>query len=268
MESDNTLSSPGRSPTRRTFHFALTRGKEDNRRWGRILRKMGHLVTEVECISTRSLMNEKTRVDLEEGLSWADWIVVTSPRAVGHLPKTLEDFYPKVGVVGPRTAKTFSEAFYLPNVVAQRGTGERLGKQLAELPPEEAPKRVLYPSALVPRPQLKKALEDAGILVRIIPIYTVSSAEEPLPLEERVAILSSVDMVIFASPSGVNGFMARMATAGKVETLPPALTLGPTTTSEAKRFGLKVLGEAQERSLGGLLGAIPPGWVPQPRATS
>ena len=96
---------------------------------------------------------------------------------------------------------------------------------------------------------LLDGLRDAGAHVALVAAYrTVVDTATP----EQVAALVAADLVTFSSASTVRHAVAMAAGAP----LPPAITIGPTTTAAADVAGLTVLGEARVPGVPALVDAV------------
>lgn len=126
--------------------------------------------------------------------SGADWLAVTSPRAVravwprGGMPPT------PVAAVGPSTAASVEEAGGTVALVGEAGAGALVAR-LAEMAGGAS---VFFPHAAGAAPSTVAALEKAGAEVKAVAVYeTRPVAPGPDP----------VDAVAFGSPSAVRGWL-------------------------------------------------------------
>lgn len=123
----------------------------------------------------------------------ADWLVITSARAVeavwpgGGMPGT------PVAVVGEATAAAVRDAGGMPAVVGKGGAATLI----EELESDVSDKRVLFPHADGADPSTVERLEAAGAEVVALVVYET----RPVAPEE-----DPVDAVMFASPSAVAGW--------------------------------------------------------------
>jgi uroporphyrinogen III methyltransferase/synthase len=160
-----------------------------------------------------------------------DWLVLTSAHAVAPLFRRLEGELPKVAVVGPATAAALRARGVEPALVARESRQEGL---LAELPSPAG--RVLFAGAEAARPLLPQALDaDVVTLYRTV--------------EERPARFPEGDVVVLASPSAARAFAALGRDL-------PCVSIGPITSAEARRAGLRVVAEAATPDGDGLVAAI------------
>lgn len=123
----------------------------------------------------------------------ADWLVITSRRAVeavwpgGGMPDT------PVAVVGASTAAAVREAGGVPRVIGEGGSSELIERLEAGV----SGKRVLFPHASGADPSTIERLENAGAQVTAMVVYHTHPVSPPG---------DPVDAVIFGSPSAVTGW--------------------------------------------------------------
>jgi uroporphyrinogen-III synthase len=160
-----------------------------------------------------------------------DWVVVTSPRGARELAERRGGDLPLVAAIGPGTAAALREHGIEPALVPAVSTQEGL---VAELP--DHPGRVLFTGAEDARPYLSEALRaDTLVLYRT--------------RELRPADPPEGDLVVLASASAARAFAAlRLGI--------PAVSIGPETTREAEARGIRVVAEAENHDLEGLVAAV------------
>ncbi len=123
----------------------------------------------------------------------ADWIIVTSPRAVlltwpsGGMPDV------PVAAVGASTAAAVEAAGGNVEMAGHSGAGELTAK----LAPMVAGRSVAFPHAASADPSTIELLENSGARVKPIPIYETRSIAPGL---------DPVDVAIFGSPSAITGW--------------------------------------------------------------
>jgi uroporphyrinogen-III synthase len=160
-----------------------------------------------------------------------DWVVLTSRHGIEELFRRLAGPLPRVAVIGPGTAEAAREHGVEPALIPARSTQEGL---LAEFPRPAG--KVLFAGAEDARELLAESL-DADV----VPLYrTVELQPETQP---------DGDAVVLASPSAARAY-------AKTGLGLPCISIGPVTTSEAERLGLKVLAEAEAHHLEGLVEAV------------
>jgi uroporphyrinogen III methyltransferase/synthase len=203
----------------------LTRARESSPALARRLREEGFEVVERPLIRIEPIDGPPIRT------GGYDWVIVTSRIAVDRLFRRLDGSLPPVAVVGPGTAEALREHGVEPALVATESTQEGL---LAELPPPAG--RVLFAGAEGARDLLVRELG-----ADFVPLYrTVQETPERLP---------DADLAVLASASAARALAA-------VRTDLPCVSIGPVTTAEAERSGLRVVAEARDHDLDGLVAAV------------
>lgn len=187
-----------------------------------------------------------------------DWIVLTSPNAVGALLTrlTVLGLYPRLSVraklasVGPATTIALRSSFPEDRVALEPKDDYRAEGLLAAFSDRSlAGKRVLLPSSAASRETLAEGLRRLGAQVDVIAAYATI---EPAGLDTAVArcLEDGFDLALFASPSAVEAF-ARAAGA-RASGLPVAV-IGPTTEATARASGLDVRGVASPSTVEALV---------------
>jgi uroporphyrinogen-III synthase/uroporphyrinogen III methyltransferase/synthase len=163
-----------------------------------------------------------------------DWAVLTSARAVELLLDAVDGPLPPLAVIGPGTAEAARQRGIEPALVAADSTQEGL---VAALRPRLEPgDRVLFAGAESARDVIERELDaDVLWLYRTVP--------------ERPDVFPDGDLVVLASSSA-----ARALASLGVDL--PCVTIGPVTSTEARRVGLRVVSEAASHDLDGLVEAV------------
>jgi uroporphyrinogen III methyltransferase/synthase len=160
-----------------------------------------------------------------------DWLVLTSRNGVEALFRRLDGPLPRVAVVGPGTADALRAHGVEPALVARTSTQEGLA---AELPRPAG--RVLFAGAEGAREVLARELDaDVVLLYR-----TVELRPEAFP---------DADLVVLASASAARSFAALGRDLACV-------SIGPVTSAEAGRHGVRVVAEAEAHDQDGLVRAV------------
>jgi uroporphyrinogen-III synthase len=160
-----------------------------------------------------------------------DWVVLTSRNAVEALYARLDGPLPRVAAIGPGTADALRDHGVRPEVVADVATQEGLAAAL----PRPAG-RVLFPGAEGARDVLARELDaDVVVLYRTIELRPVRFPE--------------ADLVVLASASAARSLAA-------LGLDPDCVSIGPVTSAEAARVGLRVAVEARSHDREGLLEAV------------
>jgi uroporphyrinogen III methyltransferase/synthase len=164
-----------------------------------------------------------------------DWVVLTSARAVEGFFERLEGPLGRVAVIGPGTASALRRHGVEPALVARRSTQEGLLEELRTAIGEARP-RVLFAGAEGARELLPRELE-----ADVVALYRTA--------EERPERFPVADLVVLASASAARSF-ARLG----VDL--PAVSIGPITSAEARRVGVRVVTEAESPDAVGVVAAV------------
>ena len=203
----------------------LTRAAEGSGRLAARLRAAGFDVEECPLVRIERVDGPPVRADGYE------WVVLTSRIGVEELFKRLEGSLPRVAAIGPGTAEALREHGVEPALVPRRSTQEGL---LEELPRPTG--RVLFAGAEGARDLLARELgADVVVLYRTHEL-------RPAPFPEG-------DLVLLASAS------AARALAG-LGVDRACVSIGPVTSEEARRHGLRIVAEAPTSDLDGLVAAV------------
>jgi uroporphyrinogen-III synthase len=199
----------------------LTRPEGRNEKLAAALRPLGHEIVCEPLIAIDSLGDDPIE------LAGYDWLLITSATAARELKRRGRGRAKRVAAIGRATADAFGHADLIPGVSTQEGL-------LAELPRPAG--RVLFAGAEGARRLLVDEL-DADF----VPLYRTRE----LRPEKRL----DPDLVVLASPSAARAF-------AQLELDAPVVTIGPETTGEAERQGLRVAREAQTHDVDGLVDAV------------
>jgi uroporphyrinogen-III synthase len=188
------------------------------------------------------------------------WVVFTSANAsravrermdaLGLAPAALAA---RVASVGPATSRAVLEHFPGLRVEVEPDGDYRAEGLLKALGTRDlAGRRVLLPVSDRARDVLASGLAGRGALVSVVEAYrTVASGSgEALRAELAGGV---VDLVVFASPSAVEGFVASL---GDRAAGHRAAVIGPVTEESARKAGLEVVVVASPSTTEGLLGAL------------
>jgi uroporphyrinogen-III synthase len=211
-----------------TVKVAVTRAAEGTERLSKRLREEGLEVAECALVRIEPIEGAAVRLD------GYDWLVLTSARAVALLFERLVGPPPPVAVVGPGTAEALRQRGVEPALVASRSTQEGLVESLRPLLGPAA--RVLFAGAEGARDVVVRELG-----ADLLPLYRT--------IEDHPEVFPEVDLVVLASASAARAFAA-------LRIKRPCVSIGPVTSAEASRVGLKVVAEAGSQDLDGLVEAV------------
>ena len=222
----------------------LTRTAEGNSEWAARIEAMGGRALSLPCISCQTIQNAGTAAALRKALSGADWLVCTSRRGVQAVAELCPDPLPdsiRIAAVGALTRTTAVSRFGRCDLVGRSGTSTALARELAEVLSGEGPTAGLRVIAATARPaaySLEEQLEPLGIVVKRVIVYeTVPAAEKKH--KQSLAPLN-LDAIVLASPSAVIGLLNIAALAANIQ----IISIGPTTTRQARSLGIEVTAEA------------------------
>ena len=190
----------------------------------------------------------------------AAWLVLTSARTVEALAPYLHVPAPstlRVAVVGPATARAWTELTgTAPDLVA-RGSAAALLKEPALTGPPPAPnaaRRVLLPASALADPALADGLRRAGWEVEQVAAYTTVTADaRDLPSDlERMWVAGGVDAVVLTAPSSTRAILDLLGPPPQGTGL---VAIGATTATAARGLGLTVAAVAPSPTPEGVLQA-------------
>ncbi len=245
--------------------IVITRDAESNANFAaKIIAKGGNPI-EFTTIKNKPLTQTNKFLQTLAKLADYDWLIFTSANgitvffdALQRLGKDARVFASaKIAAIGSETAAKLTEfgvkADFTPNIF----TSKELGKQLIAFTNLKNKKVLLLRSQLA-SDELNKLLESTGAKVDNVPIYTtvtVTVKNKCDPLIEKIK-KGEIDWLTFVSSSSVKAFFeqipAELANSSNIK----VASIGPVTSEQLKRLGLKVDAQASEHTADGLLAAI------------
>ena len=190
----------------------------------------------------------------------AAWLVLTSARTVEALAPYLHVPVPsalRVAVVGPATARAWTELTGAALDLVARGSAAALLKEPAlagPLPAPNAARRVLLPASALADPALADGLRRAGWEVEQVAAYTTVTADAhdlPPNLEDRWAT-GGVDAVVLTAPSTTRAVLELLGPPPQGTGL---VAIGATTAAATRELGLTVAAVAPSPTPEGVLQA-------------
>lgn len=216
--------------------IVITRSQQGNEELAERLRKIGLEPITVETISFAPPDDWKEVDQLLRRMAEFDWVVFTSSTGVRYFGDRMNFLSlplpwkgnPSVAAVGPQTARALSGLGVRTDFVPSGYTTSILGEAL----PAEAGSRVLLLRADIADRELSRRLVGRGFRVEEAAIYRTLPAKGPNP------DITNAGMIVFASPSAVSGFCARM-TQQKLRAAKElkAVCIGPVTEAAARKNG-------------------------------
>ena len=190
----------------------------------------------------------------------AAWLVLTSARTVEALAPYLHVPVPsalRVAVVGPATARAWTELTETAPDLVARGSAAALLKEpelAGPLPAPNAARRVLLPASALADPALADGLRRAGWEVEQVAAYTTVTADaHDLPPDlDHTWATGGVDAVVLTAPSTTRAVLELLGP-------PPQRTglvaIGATTAAATRELGLTVAAVAPSPTPEGVLQA-------------
>jgi uroporphyrinogen III methyltransferase / synthase len=245
----------GRSLAER--RILLTRRPDQSEPLARRLADLGATVVFAPAIEVGAPEDQGPLDEALRDLDQYEWLVFTSPNAVAAVKARLEALGQyglptglKVASVGRTTSEAAMEAFRECPVAlapADDYRAEGLVEAFAKL--DLPPRRVLLPVSDLSRPTLAEGLRALGATVDQRVAYRTSTPED-LASRLQQTLASGIDLVLFASPSAVQGFVDVLG-AGAAGL--PAVAIGPTTAASARLAGMQILAVADPSTVEGLV---------------
>jgi uroporphyrinogen III methyltransferase/synthase len=247
-------------------HVAVTRARAQSSALVAQLTTLGASVAELPAIRIEPLPSDELDALLDERAS-LEVLVLTSRNGADALFTRLADrgldsralAGIRIAAVGSATAEACAAHGITPDIVPPAGARTSLGL-LDELCALGLPSG--WGCGVVRAEQgderFLQGLVDAG--ARVVLARAYRTVVEPAS-DEQVADLLEADVVTFTSESTVRHVLAMLEARGmSVDELPPAVTIGPTTSAAARDAGLYVAGEASDPGIEPLVEAVQ-AWV-------
>ena len=212
-------------PASKRLRVIVTRARAQIEPLAKRVEELGHEVVRCPLIELEPIGPDRIEVGSY------DWVVVTSPFAARELLRRAHGRLPPVAAIGPGTAAALGHAGASVELVPRVSTQEGL---IAELP--RPPGRVLFAGA----ERARRLLADE-LGADFVPLYRTRELRPDPPPEG--------DLVVLASASAAHAFAALGLDL-------PAVSIGPETTSAAEAVGIRVVTEAEQHDLEGLVTAV------------
>ncbi|MBA2276870.1 MAG: hydroxymethylbilane synthase [Chloroflexia bacterium] len=190
-----------------------------------------------------------------------DWVVFTSANGVTPLAQHMHELDRstsqrrwRTAVVGAATRTAVEKAGWDFDLAPEKSTADELVRALDARGIAGA--KVLIPQGNLARPMLVDGLRAADATVVVVQAYRTVPATGADRLARRLAHEGGIDVVMFASPSAVDGFLA--AVGSELAALSGAcfVGIGPTTTAAMRERGLPVHAVAEDPSNSGMVRAV------------
>jgi len=161
--------------------------------------------------------------------------------------------------VGPKTKQVLRQIGVKVRLMPTNFSSQGLADLLSAMDPKG--KRIIIPRSGAANKTAAKLLEDLGMVVEEVPLYTVRSGAVTFAWKEFSDLLwqKKVSAVVFTSASSVNSFFEILA---KVSAATPQLddvtkvvSIGPFTTKELEKRKVKCF-ESEEHTIMGTLDLV------------
>ncbi len=223
--------------TTRARNVVVTRSKQGNRELTRSLREVGF---EVISVDTLSFLPPSDWSELDAALGRLhdyDWLVFTSRLGARFFIRRMEKLVletrwggrPAVAAVGSGTRESLTRAGIRVDFTPSKFLTRKLASEL----PTDRGRKVLLLRADIAEASMRTTLRRRGFSVEEQPIYRTRFVTG-----QAEADMSSVDAILFASPSAIDGFCRRI-TRRTLDSLmtTSVLCIGPVTARAARARG-------------------------------
>ena len=218
---------------------------------GCLLRALEKQGAEVIPIPAIEIQDPADPAPLERAAAEAsayDLVIFTSANAVSQwVKRDPAKITGAICAIGPGTATALRRHKMRPSFVPRRYIAEGLLEALADFP--LAGKRVLIPRAAVARDVIPVELKRRGARVDVVEAYCTVMPPDSVAKAQGI----KADLVTFTSSSTVQNFGKLFS--GKPPRI-PAACIGPITSKTAHELGWRVVIEAEEYTISGLVAAI------------
>jgi len=241
----------------------VTRDAEGNFEVSQKILARGGDAVEFTTIAIKPLTDRDEFLQVLAELTGYDWAIFTSPNgvavffdALSALGKDARVFGPvRIAALGDRTAASLERYGIRADFVPTVFTGYELGIQLAALANLHEKKVLLLRSELASK-ELVEVLQQAGAQVRDVPIYTAVPQQGDVAGLEGQIREGRLHWLTFASPSAVRSFFEQVRPGVVNVSSTKVASIGPVTSRELERLGVRINIEATEHTTDGMLDAI------------
>ena len=196
-------------------------------------------------------------------ISGYDWVIFTSVNGVTIFFQALRELgkdarvlgSARVAAIGEQTASRLAEYGIRADFVPAEFTGKQLARQLAGFTNLRNKKVLLLRSELASN-ELVEFLQQSGALVSNVPIYTAVKTEGRADWLLDKIQKGDVHWLTFASPSSAKIFFEQIPAESVNSSDIRVASIGPVTSEELQRLGVRVDVTAAVHTIGGLLDAI------------
>ncbi len=192
-----------------------------------------------------------------------DWVIFTSPNgvrvffeAMAVLGKDARVFASnRLATLGVKTAATLAQYGIKADFVPTVFTGRELGRQLVAIANLNG-KKVLSLRSELATNDLLEVLETGGAIVQDVPLYTAVPKTGDVEALRRQIEDGQMDWLTFASPSAARNFFDAIPPEAVNASRAKVASIGPVTSEQLNKLGVRVDLTAVEYTTDGLLDAI------------
>lgn len=244
--------------------LVVTRSRKQASELAICLETLGAEVIQAPTIQIETRSGFKEMLTAARHLREFDWVVFTSVNGVDAFLESLQLEHldgrtfgnTKIAAIGPSTAERLGRAFLDVDLLPERYVGEALLEAFKAI--DLSGKRILIPRSEAARPLVCDGLREMGAEVTEVSAYrTVCEKQLPERLLERLDD-GQVDLVTFTSSSTVTNFIQLLKQNGREELVGKinGASIGPITTGTAEENGVRIVTEATEYTIPGLVKSI------------
>ncbi len=228
--------------------------------------QLGARVLEIPLIDVNLAQETHDNDEMLSEITGYEWIVFTSANGVkGFFNRFFHTFNDirfigpaKFACVGPATVAELSQFHLAADVVPAEAEASALAKAMMDFESMDNLK-ILVITGNRNRDTLVEALENEGrAIVDIMPVYETKTHDISQCADAAVFRKEGADVIVFASPSAVESFVAQ---AKELRTQsgakkPLAVAIGPSTAAAMRKAGIPVDAEAPEHTMDGVCAAL------------
>lgn len=228
----------------------IPRGEKQAKSFSQLVEKYGGIPVEIPLLAFRPItLNDELDAMLQK-VDTYDWIIFTSNVTVetffSHFNMAADTGFPKIAVIGKKTAETLASYGLKPSFMPAEYVAESFAEEFAPL--VGAGTKVLIPKGNLAREYIATRLGEAGAQVDEIVIY-----ETYMPPESRSKLASmmktgELDILMFTSPSTVDHLMDVVSAYHLEEQLKKCIIscIGPVSEKRVRAYGLPVHASPKE----------------------
>jgi uroporphyrinogen III methyltransferase/synthase len=241
----------------------ITRDIEGNAELSEKISRQGGSVLEFAAIELQRLTNTPVFQEALERIGNYDWVAFTSSngvetffQAIGQIGRDARIFKnARIAAIGEITSQRLKDHGIIADFMPTVFTGGDMARQLVEQENLNGKKVLLLRSAIASK-ELAHELVKSGAMVDDVPLYTTVTAKgDTSPILEALR-QGCVQWLAFTSSSTVRGFLEQI----DIETIKNSrariISIGPVTTEQLQKLGLRPDAEAKPHTTDGLVDAL------------